>query len=83
MARTSPIVNPVPVLPPAFELLRRWLANFRIAHTTMAIMHGTGTPETVVSAPVGTVFLRDDGGASTVLYVKEGGGTGNTGWRAV
>lgn len=81
MAQTSPTVTPVPLLPPALELLRRWLGNFRVAHTTMAILHGTGTPEAVVSAPVGTVFLRDDGGAATVLYIKESG-TGNTGWVA-
>lgn len=42
---------------------------------------GAGTPEGIVTAPVGSVFLRTDGGAATTLYVKEGG-TGNTGWVA-
>jgi hypothetical protein len=42
---------------------------------------GTGNPEGVVTAGVGTLFLRTDGGASTTLYVKESG-TGNTGWVA-
>lgn len=42
---------------------------------------GTGTPEGVVTAPVGTLFIRSDGGTSSVLYVKETG-TGNTGWVA-
>ena len=42
---------------------------------------GTGSPEGVVTAPVGTAYLRDDGGAGTVLYIKESG-TGNTGWAA-
>jgi hypothetical protein len=42
---------------------------------------GTGTPEGAVTAPVGTLFLRTDGGAGTTLYVKESG-TGNTGWAA-
>jgi hypothetical protein len=42
---------------------------------------GTGTPEGVVAAPVGTLFLREDGGAGTTLYIKESG-TGNTGWVA-
>lgn len=32
-------------------------------------------------APVGSLFTRTDGGASTTLYVKESG-TGNTGWVA-
>jgi hypothetical protein len=42
---------------------------------------GTGSPETVVTADVGTVYLREDGGIGTTLYVKESG-TGNTGWAA-
>lgn len=42
---------------------------------------GTGSPQGVVTAPVGTLWLRTDGGASTTLYVKESG-TGNTGWVA-
>ncbi|MCW1985328.1 UNVERIFIED_ORG: hypothetical protein M2348_001060 [Sphingomonas sp. R1F5B] len=42
---------------------------------------GGGSPEGVVSAPVGTLYLRSDGGAGTTLYVKETG-TGNTGWAA-
>lgn len=42
---------------------------------------GTGTPEGAVTAPVGSLFTRTDGGANTTLYVKESG-TGNTGWIA-
>jgi hypothetical protein len=42
---------------------------------------GTGSPEGVVTAPVGTAYLRDDGGAGTTLYVKDSG-AGNTGWVA-
>lgn len=42
---------------------------------------GTGDPEGVVEAPVGSLFLRTDGGASTTLYVKESG-VSNTGWAA-
>ena len=42
---------------------------------------GTGTPEGVVTAPVGSLFTRTDGGAGTTLYVKQTG-TGNTGWAA-
>lgn len=43
------------------------------------ILSGTGTPEGVVTAGVGSLFLRSDGGAGTSLYVKQSG-TGNTGW---
>jgi hypothetical protein len=42
---------------------------------------GTGSPEGVVTAPVGSLFSRTDGGAGTSFYVKESG-TGNTGWVA-
>jgi hypothetical protein len=41
----------------------------------------TGTPESAVTAPVGSLFRRTDGSGGTVLYVKESG-SGNTGWIA-
>ena len=40
---------------------------------------GSGNPENVVTAPVGSLYSRTDGGAGTSLYVKESG-TGSTGW---
>jgi hypothetical protein len=40
---------------------------------------GAGTPEAAVTAPIGAVYHRTDGGAGTSFYVKESG-TGNTGW---
>lgn len=44
------------------------------------ISTGTGSPDTVVTAPVGSIFLRTDGATNvTVLYVKRTG-TGNSGW---
>lgn len=49
--------------------------------TQTAVLRGTGTPEAAVTAPVGTLYLRSNGGANTTLYVKESG-TGNTGWIA-
>lgn len=42
---------------------------------------GPGSPESAVTADVGSLFTRTDGGASTTLYVKESG-TGDTGWVA-
>ena len=42
----------------------------------------SGTPEGSITAPVGSLALRSDGGTGTSLYVKESG-TGNTGWVAV
>jgi hypothetical protein len=42
---------------------------------------GTGSPESVVAAPVGSTYRRTDGGAGISFYVKESG-TGKTGWVA-
>lgn len=42
---------------------------------------GKGSPEGVVTAPVGKKYTRLDGGAGTTLYVKESG-IGNVGWAA-
>lgn len=42
---------------------------------------GTGSPEGVLTAPVGSTYHRTDGGAVTSFYVKESG-AGNTGWVA-
>lgn len=42
---------------------------------------GAGSPEGVVTAVRGSLYLRTDGGAGTTFYVKESG-TGNTGWVA-
>lgn len=43
---------------------------------------GTGSPENVVTAHIGSVYLRTDGGASTTLYIKESGNLLSTGWVA-
>jgi hypothetical protein len=60
-------------------------ANFAKLHfgptTKPAVCQGAGTPEGAVTAPVGSIFMRSDGGAGTSFYVKESG-TGNTGWVA-
>lgn len=45
------------------------------------ILSGSGAPNGSVTAPVGSMWLRTDGGAGSTLYVKESG-TGNTGWVA-
>lgn len=48
---------------------------------TRKILWGNGTPEGVQTASVGSMYMRQDGGASTTLYIKESG-AGNTGWVA-
>ena len=55
--------------------------DLKVSGTSAVWSSGTGTPEAVVTAPVGSMFTRTDGGAGTTLYVKETG-TGNTGWVA-
>lgn len=47
----------------------------------IGIYYGIGTPESAVTANVGSLYLRTNGGTSTTLYVKESG-TSNTGWIA-
>jgi len=47
----------------------------------LGIYRGSGSPESAVTAPVGSIYLRTNGGANTTLYVKESG-SGNTGWVA-
>lgn len=49
--------------------------------STTVWRYGTGTPEGAITAPVGSIFSRTDGGAGTTFYVKESG-AGNTGWVA-
>lgn len=43
---------------------------------------GAGSPEGVVTANIGSIYSRQDGGSGTSLYIKQVG-SGNTGWIAV
>ena len=45
----------------------------------VTIQSGSGTPEGAITAVVGSLYMRTNGGAGTSLYVKESG-SGNTGW---
>lgn len=56
--------------------LLRIYSNFALMFDTVE-----GSPEGVVTAPVGAIRTRLDGGAGSTLYVKESG-TGSTGWVA-
>ena len=55
--------------------------QFSVGASGVPWTSGTGSPEGVVTAIVGALYSRTDGGAGTTLYVKESG-TGNTGWVA-
>ena len=56
--------------------------RLELGATNLGISRGTGTPEGVVTALVGSLYIRTDGGASTTLYVKESSPTPSTGWVA-
>lgn len=53
--------------------------HLQIGNGAIDIRSGTNTPEGAVTAPVGSLYLRTNGGAATTLYVKESG-SGNIGW---
>ena len=46
------------------------------------LLSGAGSPAGVITADIGTLYLRTDGGAGTTLYVKESGSGTNAGWVA-
>lgn len=46
------------------------------------LIAGVGSPEGIRSAPLGSIYLRSDGGPSASFYVKETANTANTGWVA-
>jgi hypothetical protein len=50
--------------------------------TAVKILWGSGSPEGVATANVGSVYFRTDGASGTTLYTKESG-TGNAGWAAM
>lgn len=73
------------VLTPALTLndevvIRRYTAEPITAYINL-FSSGIGSPQGILTAPVGSLYTRTDGGTSTTLYVKETG-TGNTGWVA-
>ena len=51
------------------------------ATPTTLLTTGAGSPEGAITAAVGSLYTRTDGGANTTLYIKESG-TGDTGWIA-
>lgn len=71
---------------PALVLNRKGGPGYALAFQNNGAAAGgivfcAGTPEAQITAAVGTLAVRTDGGANTTLYVKESG-TGNTGWVA-
>jgi len=56
-------------------------AGFAMNAANLIWLTGSGTPEGAITADVGSLYTRSNGGANTTLYIKESG-TGNTGWVA-
>lgn len=96
MARNTIATSEIPGHPPeksrafqdgtnieqAVDMLNEHAAALDTVETvSLFLFRGAGDPETVVTAPVGSLYLRTDGGTLTTLYVKESG-AGNTGWAA-
>jgi microcystin-dependent protein len=51
---------------------------------TPQLLHGDGSPEGIVYAPQGSLYMRrDNTGATSSIYAKTSGVTLNTGWQAV
>jgi len=64
-----------------------WYDNYAVVYggvlwrNQIGVAQGTGSPNGVLAAAVGALYVDIAGGANTTLYVKESG-TGNTGWVA-
>tara|TARA_B100000614_G_scaffold262909_1_gene300802 strand:+ start:276556 stop:282912 length:6357 start_codon:yes stop_codon:yes gene_type:complete len=61
---------------------RQFFNEIEFGETDQLVTYGSGSPESSVSAPVGSIYLRSDGASGSAVYVKTSG-TGNTGWEAV
>jgi len=46
------------------------------------VYHGFGSPLNVVTANIGSIYMRKDGAANTSIYVKEANNNSAAGWVA-
>lgn len=76
-----PLATDVPRLVTALYDVLRKIVNTVNSLWDGRTLSGAGSPEGVVTAGVGTLYRRTDGGANTTLYVKESG-SGSSGWIA-
>ena len=66
---------------PSFRWLRAYLNQINLGPSEVIVTSGSGSPEGVVTAGVGSLYTNTGGSTSTTLYVKTSG-SGNTGWTA-
>jgi hypothetical protein len=57
----------------------KFLVPIKVQNTDCGLYAGNGSPEGVVTANPGSLYLNAAGGAGTSLYVKQSG-VSNTGW---
>lgn len=62
------------------EDIRKLAAALQIFGNGIIVRAGSGSPEGVIVANRGSLYLRTDGGIGTTFYVKESGFGTNTGW---
>jgi hypothetical protein len=79
VVRNNDVVGSVPAYVQGAASISGYRENGNSWNPT--IIPGSGSPEGVVAAPVGSLFVRIDGSLSATLYVKENG-AGATGWAA-
>jgi hypothetical protein len=60
----------------------KFFIGFNAGTVGATLRSGAGSPEGVVTARIGSMYLRTDGGQDSSVYYKESG-TGNTGWLAI
>ncbi len=76
-------VNTLYQASPPLILVTSAAAPFPRPTGTPDVLHGSGSPEGLVYAPQGSLYLRRDDPAATSPYVKTTGVTLNTGWVSV
>jgi hypothetical protein len=71
-------IKPPAAMPKSDREFQRWC---RDTHDER-VKFGEGSPEGVVIADRGTLYLRTDGSTNTTLYVKTANDGASTGWTA-
>ena len=71
--------NQVAIINPDGEVSATWLS---FLGTGLLVKVGEDSPEGVLTAPVGSLWLQTNGDVGTALWIKQSG-AGNTGWAGV
>jgi hypothetical protein len=75
------MVNTLYQASPPLILVTSYATPFPRPTGTPDVLHGVGSPQGMVYAPQGSLYLRRDNPAANSLYVKTTGVTYNTGWK--